>query len=63
MNVSISWQMTSNEDVFYESAFSEGLHTLKLNYSVTGLLEFAVTFSSGVCNKTSVTQYHGKTVV
>ena len=62
-NVSISWQMTSNEDVFYESAFSEGLHTLKLNYSVTGLLEIAVTFSSGVCNKTSVTQYHGKTVV
>ena len=55
--------MTSNKDVFYESAFSEQLHTLILNYSLTGLLEIAVTFSSGVCNKTSVTQYHGKTVV
>ena len=55
--------MTSNKDVFYESAFSERLHTLILNYSVTGLLEIAVTFSSDVCNKTSVTQYHGKTVV
>ena len=58
--------MTSNEDVFYESAFSEGsdrYHTLKLNYSVTGLLEIAVTFTSSMCNKTSVTQYHGKTVV
>ena len=30
---------------------------------MTGPLEFAVTFSSDVCNKTSVTQYHGKTVV
>ena len=39
-------------------------YLLNLSYSVTGLLEIAVTFSSsGVCNKTSVTQYHGKTVV
>ena len=30
---------------------------------MTGLLEIGVTFSSGVCKKTSVTQYHGKTVV
>ena len=56
--------IVGTEDVHYERGKSEGYHTLRLNYSVTGLLlEIAVTFSSGVCNKTSVTQYHGKKVV
>ena len=64
MNTSITWQIVDTEDIHYERASSDRYHTLNLNNSVTGvLLEIAVTFSSGVCNKTSVTQYHGKTVV
>ena len=52
------------EDIHYERAGFKGYHLLKLNDSLTGvLLEIAITFSSGVCNKTNVTQYHGKTVV
>ena len=63
MNTSITWKSEGTNDIHYEVAGSEGYHLLSLNYSVTGLLEIAVKFSSGVCNKTSVTQYHGKTVV
>ena len=63
VNTSITWQIVGTEDIHYERASSDRYHTLNLNYSVTGLLEIAVTFSSSVCNKTSVTQYHGKTVV
>ena len=46
-----------------ESASSEESHQLTLNYSVTGLLEISVTFSSHVCSKTTVTQYHCETVL
>ena len=53
------------EDINHQSPNSESYHILLFNSSMTGLLEIiiAVTFSIGVCNKTSVTQYHGKTVV
>ena len=30
---------------------------------MTGLLEISVTFSSHICSKTTVTQYHGKTMM
>ena len=46
----------------YERASSEDSHLLTLDYSETGLVEIAVTFSSAVCNKTTVTHYLGKTV-
>ena len=45
-----------------EIASSDESHLLILDYSVTGLLEISVTFFSDVCSKTTVTQYHGKTV-
>ena len=51
------------EDINHQSSATDSYHLLLLNSSMTGLLEIAVTFSSGVCNKTSVTEYHGKTVV
>ena len=54
----------SSEDLHYDDiTSSEESHLLILNYSVTGLLEISVTFSSHVCSKTIVTQYHGKTVI
>ena len=39
-------------------------HLLTLDYSETGPVEIAVTFSfsSSVCNKTTITQYNGKIV-
>ena len=46
----------------YERASSEDYHLLTLDYSETGPVEIAVTFSSAVCNKTTVTHYLGKTV-
>ena len=52
-----------SEDINHQSPASDSYHLLLLNYSMTGLLDIAVTFFSGVCNKTSVTQYRGKKVV
>ena len=54
----------SNGGLHYdESASSEESHQLTLSYSVTGQLEISVTFSSHVCSKTTVTQYHCETVL
>ena len=41
---------------------TEDSYLLTLYYSETGPVEIAVTFSSAVCNKTTVTHYLGKTV-
>ena len=46
----------------YERGSSEDSHLLTLDYSETGPVEIIVTFSSAVCNKTTVTHYLGKTV-
>ena len=57
----ISWhEVLSSESVHYENASSEDFHQLKLDYSVTGLLEIGVIFMSDSCTKSSLTQYTGK---
>ena len=59
----ISWHgIDSSGATHYERGSSEDSHLLTLDYSETGPVEIAVTFSSAVCNKTTVTHYLGKTV-
>ena len=59
----ISWHgVHSSGATHYERGSSEDSHLLALDYSETGQVEIAVTFSSAVCNKTTVTHYLGKTV-
>ena len=56
----ISWhRVQSSEDIHYESVSTEEFHQLNLNYSATGTLEVAVTFS-GACEKTSAIEYNGE---
>ena len=58
----ISWhRVQSSEDIHYESVSTEEFHQLNLNYSVTGPLEIAVTFS-GAREKTSTIEYTGEPV-
>ena len=58
----ISWhRVQSSEDIHYENASTEEFHQLNLNYSVSGQLEIAVTFS-GACEKTSAIEYTGEPV-
>ena len=52
----ISWRGNSGA-THYERGSSENSHLLTLDYSVTGPMEIAVTFSSAVCNKTSSVNY------
>ena len=60
MTTTISWSgVHSSGATHYERGDS---HLLTLDYSETGPVEIAVTFSSAVCNKTTVTHYLGKTV-
>ena len=63
LNTTISWHgVHSSGATRYERGSSEDSHLLTLDYSETGPVEIAVTFSSAVCNKTTVTHYLGKTV-
>ena len=63
VSTTISWHgVTSSGATHYERGSSEDSHLLTLDYSETGPVEIAVTFSSAVCNKTTVTHYLGKTV-
>ena len=63
MSTTISWHgVHSSGATHYERGSSEDTHPLTLDYSETGPVEIAVTFSSAVCNKTTVTHYLGKTV-
>ena len=63
LNTTISWRgVHSSGATHYERGSSEDSHLLTLDYSETGPVEIAVTFSSAVCNKTTVTHYLGKTV-
>ena len=61
MTTTISWHGVNNSEII-ERGSSEDSHLLTLDYSETGPVEIAVTFSSAVCNKTTVTHYLGKTV-
>ena len=61
INTTVIWhRVQKSEEVHYEKASSEVFHLLNLNYSVTGLLEISVTFSSAVCEKSSTIEYLGK---
>ena len=60
MNTTISWRGRDGA-TGYERAGSGDSHLLTLDYSETGPVEIAVTFSSSVCNKTTITHYNGKT--
>ena len=63
MSTTISWHgVNSSGATHYERGSSENSHLLTLDYSETGPVEIAVTFSGAVCNKTTVTHYLGKTV-
>ncbi|CAI8018966.1 hypothetical protein GBAR_LOCUS11449 [Geodia barretti] len=46
-----------SDPTYHERGSSEDSHLLTLDYSETGPVEIAVTFSSAVCNKTTVTHY------
>ena len=62
VNTTISWRgVHSSGARHYERGSSEDSHLLTLDYSETGPMEIAVTFSSAACNKTTVTHYLGKT--
>ena len=56
VNTTISWRGRDGA-TGYERAGSGDSH---LDYSETGPVEIAVTFSSSVCNKTTITHYNGK---
>ena len=54
VNTTISWRgVHSSGARHYERGSSEDSHLLTLDYSETGPVEIAVTFSSAVCNKTT----------
>ncbi|CAI8005357.1 hypothetical protein GBAR_LOCUS4180 [Geodia barretti] len=54
VNTTISWGgVHSSGARHYERGSSEDSHLLTLDYSETGPVEIAVTFSSAVCNKTT----------
>ena len=58
VNTTISWRGRDGA-TGYERAGSGDSHLLTLDYSETGPVEIAVTFSSSVCNKTTITHYNG----
>ena len=63
VTTTISWRgVHSSGARHYERGSSEDSHLLTFDYSETGPVEIAVTFSSAVCNKTTVTHYLSKTV-
>ena len=64
MTTTISWRgVHSSGARHYERGSSEDSLLLTLDYSETGPVEIAVTFSSAVCNKTTtITHSLGKTV-
>ena len=54
VNTTISWRRVHSSGArHYERGSSEDSHLLTLDYSETGPVEIAVTFSSAVCNKTT----------
>ena len=57
VNTTISWRGRDG-CTGYERAGSGDSHLLTLDYSETGPVEIAVTFSSSVCNKTTITHYN-----
>ena len=59
VNTTISWRGRDGA-TGYERACSGDSHLLTLDYSETGPVEIAVTFSSSVCNKTTITHYNGE---
>ena len=61
VDTTISWRgVHSSGARHYERGSSEDSHLLTLDYSETGPVEIAVTFSSAVCNKTTVIHYLSK---
>ena len=59
VNTTISWRGRDGA-TGYERAGSGDSHLLTLDYSEIGPVEIAVTFSSSVCNKTTITHYNGE---
>ena len=57
-----SWhRIQSSEDIYYGSDSNRDYLLLNLNHSMAGLFEITVTFSSGDCEKSSITtEYFGK---
>ena len=59
VNTTISWRGRGGA-TGYKRAGSGDSHLLTLDYSETGPVEIAFTFSSSVCNKTTITHYNGE---
>ena len=60
--ISWVWVHSSGATRHYDRVSSEDSHLLTLDYSEIGPVELSVTFSSHLCNKTTVITYLGKTV-
>ena len=56
----VTIRVQNSGGILYENTSTEDFLLLDLNYSVTGLLEITVTFSSDTCEKSSVIKYLGK---
>ena len=61
VNQIISWHSVSMNDIIHYE--NDSYYLLTIDYSETGPLEIAVTFSSNVCSKTTVIQYNSKSLV
>ena len=61
VNQIISWHSSSMNDIIHYE--NDSYYLLTIDYNETGPLEIAVTFSSNVCNKTTVIQYNSKSLV
>ena len=60
MNRTISWRDSSGATHYERVTGSEDSH--QLNFTDTGPVEIAVTFSDDVCSKTTVTSYSSERV-
>ena len=61
--ISWVWVHSWGDTRHYERVSSEDSHLLTLDYSETGPVEISVTFSSHLCNKTTVTHYLGNVLL
>ena len=60
-NVTVIEEECGLQDIIHYE--NDSYYLLTIDYNETGPLEIAVTFSSNVCNKTTVIQYNSKSLV
>ena len=62
-NYTTSIRVKSSKSIHYKNTSTEDFLLWNFNYSATGQLDIAVTFSSDTCEKSSVVQYLGKVLM